>query len=163
MPTNWNDAVPSMKNMDVQRAVRDIGERTLECIPGRFARLLYLASTRDYSTGRYYHDGLAFKFTSEAAQLAIEIVHREAFEVLVYSSLEVFVKELELFIQSTHVEPKQVLETWKKFQPYHVLIPYECDSVASELFYSNVRIALAVLGDRLAGKAPIRQSALQSQ
>lgn len=163
MPSNWDNAVPGMKSLDVQRAVRDMKERTLEFIPGQFARLVYLASTRDYSTGRYYHDGLAFKFTSEAAQLAIEIVHREAFEVLVYSPLEVFVKELEVFINSTHVEPKQVLETWKKFQPYHVVIPHECDSVASELFYSNVRIALAVLGERLAGMTPSRQSALQPQ
>jgi hypothetical protein len=163
MPSNWNNAMPDMKSTEVQRAVRDLKERTLECIPSRLARLLYLASTRDYSTGRYYHDGLACKFTSEATQLAIEIVHREAFEMLVYSSLEVFVKEFEIFINCTRMDPRHVLETWKKFQPYHVVIPHECDSIASELFYSNVRIALTVLGERLAAKTPYRQSALQPQ
>ena len=163
MPSNRNNVVPGMNSMDVQGAVRDIKERTLEFIPGQFARLLYLASTRDYSTGRYYHDGLALKFTNEAAELAIESVHREAFEELIYSPLEVVVQELEIFINSTHTEPIQVLQTWKKLQPYRVVIPQNCDPVASELFFSNIRIALAVLDDRRSGSPPSQQSASQPQ
>ena len=149
--------------MDVQRAVKDLNERTLAFVSGQIARLLYLASTRDYNAGRYYHDGLAFRFTNEAAEVALESAHREVFEGLVFSPLEVVVQELEGFINSTHAEPKKVLETWKKLQPYRVVIPQDCDPVASELFFSNIRIALAILEARQSENLPIQQSASQPQ
>ena len=155
--------MPDISRMDVQGAVNDLKERTLAFVPGQIARLLYLSSTRDYSTGRYYHDGLAFKFTNEAAEMALESAHREAFEGLVFSPLEVVVQELVGFINSTHAEPKKVLETWKKLQPYRVVIPQDCDPVASELFISNIRIALAILEARQSGNPPSQQSASQPQ
>lgn len=161
--TNWSNVVHDINRTDVQGAVRDLKERTLEFIPGQVARLLYLASTRDYNTGRYYHDGLAFKFTNEGAEMALESAHRAAFEGLVFSPLEVVVQELCSFINSTHTEPKKVLETWKKLEPYRVVIPQNCDPVASELFFSNIRIALAVLDDRQSGSLPSQQSASQPQ
>ena len=155
--------MPEISRMDVDAAVKDLRERTLAFVPGQVARLLYLASTRDYSTGHYYHDGLAFKFTNEASGMALESEHRKAFEGLVFSPLEVVVQELDGFINSAHAEPKKVLETWKKLQPYRVVIPQDCDPVASELFFSNVRIALAILEARQSGNPPSQQSASQPQ
>lgn len=141
--------VPDISRINVKRALKDLEERTLAFTSGQIARLLYLASTRDYSTGCYYHDGLAFRFTNEAAEMALESAHREVFEDLVFSPLEVLIQELDGFIKSTHAEPKKILETWKKLQPYRVVIPQDCDPVASELFFSNIRITLAILESRL--------------
>jgi len=155
--------VSDISRIDVKGALKDLEERTLAFIPGQIARLLYLASTRDYSTGCYYHDGLAFRFTKKAAEMALESAHREVFEGLVFSQLEVLIQELDGFIKSTHAEPRKILETWKKLQPYRVVIPQDCDPVASELLFSNIRIALAILEAPQSGNPPIQQSASQLQ
>ena len=65
--------------------------------------MIYLASTRDYNTGLYYHQGLALRFSEEAACEALADCHREAFEELVAASLEELVYELEAYLKSTRV------------------------------------------------------------
>ena len=155
--------MPKSIRVDVREAITDLKERSLASIPGQITRLLYLSATRDFSTGRYYHAGLAFQFTNEIAEMALESEHREVFERLVFSTLEVIVQELEAFISVTQSEPKQILQTWKKLQPYRVVIPQDCNPVASELFFSNVRIALAILEARHSGNPPSLQSASQPQ
>src|SRR5262245_45349881 len=97
----------------LQRAARDLAERTLQFIPGHLAKLLYLACTRDYNSGRYYHDGLAYQFSSAAAEAALASAHQEAFEQFVFSPLKIVVEELDQFIHSAHNDPRTVLETWK--------------------------------------------------
>ena len=51
-----------LKFAEVEAACQDLNLRTLVHIHGDFARLVYLASMRDYNTGEYYHDGLAWQF-----------------------------------------------------------------------------------------------------
>jgi len=53
--------------MDVQKAAEDVHRRTLATIPRALDRFIYLASTRDYNTGMYFHDGLAARFSAEVA------------------------------------------------------------------------------------------------
>ena len=53
--------------VDVEAAREDLCNRSLAKIGLKFARLIYLASTRDYNTGCYYHDGLAFQFSEALA------------------------------------------------------------------------------------------------
>src|SRR5436190_1559634 len=54
----------------VEDALRDLRNRTLAKLDGDLARLVYLASTRDYNTGRYAHDGLSFRFSESVAETA---------------------------------------------------------------------------------------------
>lgn len=133
------------ERQNIREAIEDVRCRTLAGIRGDIAKLIYLASTRDYNTGRYYHDGLAFRFTSEASERALEFSHREIFERLVFSPLEALSEEVETFIRGTHEAPEKVLETWKKLEPYRVTIPQDSDPTYAELFFSNIRIALAML------------------
>ena len=57
--------MPSTKRNDIQRATDDLRRRTLARFERSLDRLIYLASTRDYNTGIYYHDGLAASFGQE--------------------------------------------------------------------------------------------------
>ena len=90
------------KRIDVQRAAHDLHLRTLSKIPRPLDRLIYLASTRDYNTGLYYHDGLAARFSEEVACEALADCHREAFRELTSSSLEDLVSQMEAYMASIH-------------------------------------------------------------
>jgi hypothetical protein len=132
------------KLVPVQAAYDDLLQRSLSKLPGDLARLVYLASTRDYNTGTYHHDGLAARFRPDAATKALEIAHRQIFYRLSAYSLEELVKELELYLNSSHESPAEVLRTWQKLEPYRVAIPVEVNPAVARLFLSNVKLALAV-------------------
>ena len=143
----------------VREAIEDVHCRTLAGVRGDIGKLIYLASTRDYNTGRYYHDGLAFRFTADVAEQALEFSHRTIFERLVVSSLEAFTQEVEIFLRGTHESPEKVIGIWRKLEPYRVTIPQNSDIVSVELFLSNVRMALAILESRLSKPLPQFQQA----
>jgi len=130
--------------MDVEAAIEDLKNRTLAAIPGEFARLVYLASTRDYNTGQYYHAGLAFQFTEEVARAALAACHQESFSRLLLTPLEELVKELDRYVHLTGTRPAEFFEAWKKVEPYRVTVPLDCDQLSAEFFFSNVRTALAI-------------------
>jgi hypothetical protein len=130
---------------DFEAACEDLRKRTLSHIGPRFGRLLCLASTRDYNTGMYYHDGLAFRFSEEVAGKALAEAHREEFMALALGSLEDFVNELQLYIRSVPGEPKQLISVWQKLEPYRVAIPIDTDPLTAAFFLANVKIALAIV------------------
>ena len=138
----------SVKSTSVEEALKDLQSHTLGGIPGEIARLVYIASTRDYNTGQYYHDGLAFHFSEEVARTALSTHHREIFRKLVFSTVEEIVQQLDAYMSSARVLPSEFLEVWRKLEPYRVTIPLDCDALSVELFFSNVRIALAILQAR---------------
>jgi len=49
----------TVRLVPVQEVYDDLLHRTLSRISCDLGRLIYLASTRDYNTGNYYHEGLA--------------------------------------------------------------------------------------------------------
>ncbi|MBI4459601.1 MAG: hypothetical protein HY648_06040 [Acidobacteria bacterium] len=134
--------------LEIGEAKDDLEKRTLAALPTELAKLIYLASTRDYSTGRYYHDGLAFQFSGKVAEAALSTLHREVFERLVFLPLGGLLRELKTFFRAAAADPEEVRRVWNKIQPYRVVIPMDCDPVRSEFFFSNVRIALTILEDR---------------
>src|SRR5579863_6515216 len=142
----------STKNMDVLAAADDLRRRTLAAMTHPLERMIYLASTRDYNSGLYYHQGLALRFSEEAACEALADCHREAFEELVDASLEELVHELEAYLESTRVAPSDFIVAWKGLEPYRVAVPVGIDSLSSELVFSNLKVALAILEARLMGR-----------
>jgi hypothetical protein len=139
---------PEAKNFEIEPAVRDLKNRTLARLPGEFSRLVYLASSRDYNTGRYHHDGLAFHFSEIVASKAMATCHREVFDRLVYASLEELIEELSNYISSTDERPEEFIKSWKHLGSYRVTIPSECDELGAEVFLCNVKMALAILETR---------------
>jgi hypothetical protein len=147
------------KNIDVEPAVTDLRNRTLSRLPGDFSRLVYLASSRDCNSGRYYHDGLEFHFSQNVASKAMAMCHREIFDRLVYVSLEELIEELGNYISSTDEQPEEFLKSWKHLGSYRVTIPSECDELEAEVFLSNVKMALAILQTRQKPVSQDEQSA----
>jgi hypothetical protein len=132
------------KLVPVQAAYNDLLHRSLSKLSCDLARLIYLASTRDYNSGTYHHDGLAVRFRPDAASQALEIAHRQVFYRLCMYSLEELVRELEVYLHASHEPPVDVLRTWQKLEPYRIAIPLEVNPVVARLFLSNVRLALAI-------------------
>jgi hypothetical protein len=132
------------KLVPVQAAYDDLLQRSLSKLSGDLARLVYLASTRDYNSGTYHHEGLAARFRPDAASKALEIAHRQTFYRLSAYSLEELVRDMELYLNSSHESPADVLRTWQKLEPYRIAIPVEVNPAVARLFLSNVKLALAV-------------------
>lgn len=145
--------------MDVQRASEDLRRRTLATMPHPLTQFLYLASTRDYNTGLYYHDGLADRFSSEIACEALANCHREAFQHLVMSSVESLVVQLESYIAGSKSMPEHFVAIWKGLAPYRVAVPVAADPFTAEFLFSNLKVALAVVEERLKLSPQAKQAA----
>jgi hypothetical protein len=135
----------ALKVVPVQEAYDDLLRRTLAGIPCDLSRLIYLASTRDYNTGRYQHEGLADRFSPQVAQKALEIAHRQVFYKISALALEELVADLDTYLLSSKEQPEEFLRTWQRLEPYRVAIPREVNLTVARLFTSNVRLALAIL------------------
>ena len=136
------------KLVTVQAAYEDFLQRSLSKLSCDFARLIYLASTRDYNTGSYHHDGLASRFSPEVAAKALEMAHRQVFLQLSAYSLQELVEQLKIYFESSHDEAGEILRMWQKLEPYRVAIPVEVNPAVARLFLSNVRLALAIWRSR---------------
>ena len=158
---------PVSKRMDVVEAGDDLRRRTLSYIKRPLDRLIYLASTRDYNTGFYYHDGLASRFSQEVVCEALADCHRQAFRELLLSSLENLVGQMAEYIETSNTSPADFVAAWKKLEPYRVAVPVDTDLLTAEFLFSNFKIALAILESRLntrrqaAPDAWLRQSPAQ--
>jgi hypothetical protein len=132
----------------VRDVYEDLLRRTLSRISSDLARLIFLASTRDYNTGTYHHEGLASRFSSERASQALELAHTEIFEQLAAYSLEAWVKEIEIYARTSPESAATIIRTWQMLEPYRVAVPLRQNATVVQLFISNLRIALAVLRHR---------------
>jgi len=135
----------SVKLVPVQDAYDDLLRRTLSRIPCNLGRLIYLASTRDYNSGTYHHEGLAARFHEDAARKALEVAHRQVFHLVAAISLEDLVSELDVYLKSSNESPEEVVRTWQKLEPYRIAVPTEVNATVARLFMSNLRLALAIL------------------
>ncbi len=133
----------------VEEAYGDLRQRTLAKISGNFARLIYLASTRDYNSARYYHSGLADRYSLQTAEKALELAHRRVFDELSTCPLAELTKELELYMRSTRENPADFFRAWQTVEPFRVVVPIGTHPTSVALFISNVKFALAVLRESL--------------
>jgi hypothetical protein len=132
----------------LQSAYDDLLRRTLASIPCDLARLIYLASTRDYNSGAYHHEGLSVRHRPGEARDALQTAHRDIFYNLAAMSLEEMVEELELYVRLSREQTTGLLRAWQELEPYRVAVPMEVDPTIVRLFLSNIRLALEVLKHR---------------
>ena len=138
-----------LRTSTVEEAHSDLRRRTLAKISGNFARLIYLASTRDYNSARYHHSGLADRFSPNVAAKALERAHREVFRELETASLANLAQELEIYMRSTRENPEDFFRAWQAVEPFRVVVPVGTNPTSAALFISNVKFALEVLRSNL--------------
>lgn len=142
------------RRMDVQQAADDLRSRTLGRIQRPLDRLIYLASTRDYNTGVYHHDGLAARYSPAAACEALADCHREVFRELLACPVKELVAQIEGYMRSAGIAASEFLTSWQKLEPYRVAVPVETEPLSGEFLFCNLKAALAILESR---QNPARQ------
>jgi hypothetical protein len=138
-----------VKRTDVLAAADDLRRRTLAHLPLALERMIYLASTRDYNNGLYYHQGLASKYSEVAACEGLADCHRESFDDLFAASLEELVRQLQAYAETTGATAANFVAAWQELEPYRVAVPIGTDSLAADFVFSNLKLALAIFEARL--------------
>jgi hypothetical protein len=128
-----------------RRVVQDFTVNSLAGIPGPFARLVYVASLRDLSSGRYEHQGLAALYPEEAVQQALELCHEQIFERILEMPLETQLEDLRNCLAAMEGGLPAVVSHWRQLEPYRVLLPESAPGYLKELFFSNLRALLEIL------------------
>jgi hypothetical protein len=128
-----------------RRVIHDFTSTTLAAIPSVFARLTYLASLRDLSSGRYEHAGLTAVYQQEAVQQALEHCHEEIFERILESPLEEQERDLRAHLEGMESGLCVAVSHWRKLEAYRTLLPAESPDYLKELFCSNIRVLLELL------------------
>lgn len=128
------------------KVLEKLKQRIRSSIPLAFARLVYLASLRDYNTDHYTHAGWAFDLTEDGADRALRELHREEFQRLVGLPVAEMVQELAAYFESLQEPSGGVLVVWSELESFRALVPRGSHPVDRDLFFSSIRAALAVLG-----------------
>jgi hypothetical protein len=139
------DPNSAANRQEVERLVRDLEERTLAGLERHFSRLVYLASLRDYNTGRYHHYGLESRYTAGAIDEGLHRCHVKVFEELVALPLKEQTEDLLSFFESLKEDKTRLVVVWKRLRSFQILPPEDCHPLARELFDQNVEIMLRIL------------------
>lgn len=139
---NWDD---HERPDEVARVIADFQDRTLSRMEGNFNRLIYVASLRDYNTGRYHHYGLETRYSSEAVSEGLCRCHAQIFDEIMELSLEEQTQDLVGFFGSLKEDRARLVETWQRLRAYQILPPENCHAMARGVFNKNVEIMLKVL------------------
>ena len=131
-----------------RRVVQDFTVNSLAGIPGPFARLVYVASLRDLSSGRYEHQGLAALYPEEAVQQALELCHEQIFERIREMPLEKQLEDLRNCLAAMEGGLPAVVSHWRQLEPYRVLLPENAPGYLKDLFFSNLRALLEILHEQ---------------
>ena len=128
-----------------RRVVQDFTLTTLGGIPGLFARLTYLASLRDLSSGRYEHAGLSALYPDAAIQQALQLCHEQIFERILEAPLSSQHEDLRACLVGMEGGLSGAVSHWRRIEAYRVLVPEAAPDYLKELFYSNLRALLQIL------------------
>jgi hypothetical protein len=137
-----------LKRGDVETAKEILKIHILDRIEEDFGRLMFLASTRDHSTGTYHDIVLTSLFSKPAAALALADCHKDIFRRLAVSELQPFLSQLERYLRSVSRDRHTTVRVLENLDPSSPLIPSDCNPLMRESFLSNVRVSLEILRHR---------------
>ena len=121
---------------------------TLAGIRGAYARLVYVASLRDLSSGRYEHQGLCALYPEEAVQEALRLCHEQVFERILESPLSEQMEDLRNCLAAMEGGLAGVVSHWRQLESYRVLLPEQVPDYLRDLFLSNLRALLQILHEQ---------------
>ncbi len=139
-----------------RRVIQDFTATTLAGIPGLYARLVYIASLRDLSSGRYEHAGLAALYPEAAIQQALQLCHEQILERILETPLSSQEQDLRACLVGMEGGLSVAVSHWRRNEAYRVLVPEAAPDYLKELFCSNLRAILEILD---AERFPVRSSA----
>jgi len=128
-----------------RRVIQDFTLTTLAGIPGLFARLAYLASLRDLSSGRYEHAGLLALYPDDAIQQALQLCHEQIFERILESPLSSQQEDLRACLAGMEGGLSGAASHWHRIESYRFLVPEAVPDYLKDLFCSNLRALLEIL------------------
>ena len=128
-----------------RRVVQDFTQTTLAGIPGLFARLAYISSLRDLSSGRYEHAGLCALYPHEAIQQALQLCHEQIFERILESPLSSQQEDLRACLVGMEGGLSGAASHWRRIESYRFLVPEAVPDYLKDLFCSNLRALLEIL------------------
>jgi hypothetical protein len=139
-----------------RRVIQDFTLTTLAGIPGLFARLAYIASLRDLSSGRYDHAGLAALYPDAAIQQALQLCHEQIFERILEAPLSSQEEDLRACLAGMEGGFSVAVSHWRRMEAYRVLVPEAAPEYLKDLFCSNLRALLEIFDEE---HSPARSSA----
>ncbi len=128
-----------------RRVIQDFTLTTLAGIPGLFARLSYLASLRDLSSGSYEHAGLSALYPDAAIQQSLQLCHEQIFERILEAPLSSQLEDLRACLAGMEGGLSAAVSHWRRMEAYRVLVPEVTPDYLKELFCSNLRALLDLL------------------
>jgi len=131
-----------------RRVIQDFTLTTLARIPGLFARLTYMASLRDLSSGRYEHASLAALYPDAAIQQALQLCHEQIFERILETPLSSQQEDLRACRAGMEVGLPSAVLHWRSIEVFRVLLPEAAPDYLKELFCSNLRALLEILDEK---------------
>src|SRR5262249_16455155 len=129
----------------IRPIVRDFTATTLAAIPNVFGRLIYIASLRDLSSGRYEHAGLTVVYPPDAVQEALSYCHLEIFSRVLEMPLSVQEQDLCECLAGMAGGGAETIAHWRQLESYRILPPENAPDYLRELFFSNLRALLEIL------------------
>jgi len=139
-----------------RRVVQDFTLTTLAGISGLFSRLVYIASLRDLSSGRYDHAGLSALYPDAAIQQALQLCHEQIFERILEAPLSSQEEDLRACLAGMQGGLPAAVSHWRSIEAYRVLQPEAAPDYLKELFCSNLRALLEILDEE---RSPARSGA----
>ena len=131
-----------------RRIIQDFTLNTLAGMPGAYARLVYVASLRDLSSGRYEHQGLGALYPEEAVQEALQLCHEQVFERILETPLSEQLEDLRSCLAAMEGGLAEVVSHWQQLESYRVLLPEQVPDYLRDLFLSNLRALLQILHEQ---------------
>jgi hypothetical protein len=131
--------------MEYRNRLTILLNRSLSSLSNPFARLLYVASTRDPYTGYYFHDGWASVGAVEEVLHTVKNTHLSIFEGVLDLPLEEICGQLHEHFNSLEGSDREIAKKWLEGEPFRDAIPEGSSTLQREFFISQMRAALWIL------------------
>ena len=113
-----------------------------------------MASLRDPATGLYRHPDLEASYPQGSVQDAIAYCHRELFDRILELPLDEQEKDLRRFLAETGEPCAPTAQSWPKQETYRRLAPSGAPTYLTDLFESNMRVALRLIAGHPSSASP---------
>jgi hypothetical protein len=136
---------PMMPGVSLEREA----DKVFSDLPNDLARLVYLASIRDYNTGRYLHPELSRNYNADAVDGWLHAYHGQIFDNLLGTPISNYVDQLRLYASFSGTPAPELTRIWRTLEAYKAAVPLGCDRLAADMFNLNMFAALCILGNLL--------------